>query len=197
MSIHLVRVLVLTATLVLAACSDTGPSDGDLAAAALDAEDLPGRWSVMETSETALVGGFCDLGETVDATGPSGQAVSAMVSGELLLRHTLLGYAEGAAEDAEQAVLDRFAACADDEEIRELGVAVVPVADPEGQAHRVRLELDVADLPLALDVAVWRDGNVLSILRLSFSRDGPGRTSERLDVATDVAREQLAAGRDR
>lgn len=170
----------LTVAVVVTACSGSvPPGQDDLEADLLTPDALTGDWGAQEVDATRIGGGFCDLDGSVRSSGPAAEAHVALVEGETQLRHTLVRYEEGAAEQL-AAIDERLRGCAAGDEAAELGLTVQPLDEAHGDdLVSYRLRIEVASVPLLLDIAAWRQDQVLTIARLTYpegSLDDPGGT---------------------
>lgn len=162
--------LALLLALVLSSCASAGKApQRDLEAGLIDANRLPGSWQEDLEVATDVGGGFCDLPDTLEDSSPTTVAQRVLVDDETLLRHTAVRYSADNAADALETFLDRLNACGDDPESKELGLTVEMLPAPE-ETDAYRLLADVAGVPLGLDVAVWRNEDIVNILRLTYPR---------------------------
>ncbi len=152
----------LIALLVLVAGCTAGTSGDDVAETLVQPEQLTGRWQPQDGAATQPAGGFCEVGPTVEDTGPVNQAVAVLVDGELLVRDTRLRY-DGTAQQAYDALSARLADCGQDPESTRLDLSVEPLPVPVvegGRSDGYRLRVPIAGTVLLLDLAVWQHGSV-------------------------------------
>lgn len=169
------RVAAAAATavaVVLTACSGSAAlREDDLEARLLTPDALTGDWRTEEVDATRIGGGFCELEGLVRSSEPAAEAHVALVEGETQLRHTLVAYDDGAAEQL-AAIDERLRGCAADDEVAELGLTVQPLDELGADLVSYRLRVEVATVPLQLDIAAWRQDGVVSIARLTYPEDG-------------------------
>jgi hypothetical protein len=182
---------------LLVSCSageSPGTSADQLATRLLAPDDLAERWEPADDLATSFGGGFCDLQAATDATGPSTVVGRALVRGETLLRQTLIRYPQGEADGA-QAVLEQHTLdCPDGPE---LGLTVAEAPTWSEDVTRLRMEIDVAEVPLVLDLAVWQRQDVIAILRLTYPEGVLEDPLAAHEVLTRAADEKLRRGDDR
>lgn len=161
----------MAVAVVLTACSGPAPfRHDDLEAGLLTPDALSGDWRADEVDATRIGGGFCDLEGLVRSSEAAAEAHVALVEGETQLRHTLVAYEEGAAEQL-VAIDERLRGCAADGEAAELGLTVQTLDEIGDDLISYRLRVEVASVPLQLDIAAWRQDRVVSIARLTYPED--------------------------
>lgn len=162
--------VVSLAVLLLSTAACTGDdAAAQLEASLLTSEDLPSGWEEDDADlATALGGGFCSLEDTVSTAAPAERASVTLLRGETVLRQSLFAHAPGEATATRDAVEQRLRACDEDEESQRLGLVVEELPSWDTDVTRFRLRIDVADLPLSLDLAIWQQDDVLGVLRLTY-----------------------------
>jgi hypothetical protein len=161
--------LAVTFCLLVSCSSGDSPrtSADPLAARLLAPDDLAERWEPADDLATSLGGRFCELQAATDATGPSTVVGRALVRGETLLRQTLIRYPQGQADSARAVLEQHTLNCPDGPE---LGLTVAAAPTWSEDVSRLRMEIDVADVPLVLDLAVWQQQDVIAIVRLTYPK---------------------------
>jgi hypothetical protein len=190
--------LAVTICLLVSCSSGESPAAGSpadqLTVRLLAPDDLAERWELAEDLATTLGGGFCELQVTSDATGPDAVVARALVREETLVRQTLIRYPHGQADSARAAIEEQTLACPGGSE---LGLTVAEAPTWSEDVTRLRMEIDVADVPLVLDLAVWQQQDVVGILRLTYPKgtlEDPLATHEALTRAADEKLRRAEAG---
>lgn len=172
----------------LTACSGSvAPPQDDLAAGLVTPAALTGDWRAEEVDATRIGGGFCDLEGLVRSSEPAAEAHVALVDGETQLRHTLMRYEGGAAEHL-AAIDERLRDCAADDEVAELSVTLEPLDDIGEDLVAYRLRVEVASVPLLLDIAAWHEDEVVTIARLTYPQGGLDDPAGSLAEVVDAGR---------
>ena len=197
MRAHLKAALTVAAALgMVTSCTGGTPAPDDLSASLVRPDQLSGDWQVRPDDGTQVGGGFCQLEPTVGRSQPRAQAATVLVDEELLVRDTRLRYDADSAAAAYEVLSSRLAECRDDPENERLDVTVEPLPVPsaqDGRTRAFRLTAPVAGTVLVLDLAVWQQGPILGLTRLTHPSDTTA-VGERLIELVNVAKANAPAG---
>lgn len=174
------RALALAVVVALTACTgaDGTTAHDDLRTRLVTPDRLTGEWRPQQVDATQVGGGFCGLEALVASSEPAARAHTALVAGQIQLRQSLARYPDDAGEQL-AAIDERLRTCGADDEASELGLGVEPLPPVDEDLVSYRLRVEVASVPLVLDLAAWRQDDVVAITRLTYpdgSLDDPAGT---------------------